>query len=660
MTTTQRKAQIGSWGVDLEGFDRSVRPQDDFDEFVNGAWKKKTQIPRKEFRWGVFSVLRESSQKAIREILEEIAAQHAPWGSNVQKIRDFYKSGMNARRLNREGTQPLAEEFTLIDFVKTREDLVKVIAHLHLRGISVFWSTEASPDFKDTNVMVLTIRQNGLSLPGRGYYFDKDKDEIRKKFVLHVRRIFKLLGYDMRATAVAAETVMRIETKLAQKSWTAVQLRDIKPQINYRTVKDLVELAPSVDWDLYFEELGVPSFEQLMVFQLEFMKQVDSVIRGFNLDDLKIYLKWWLIMRTANFLSDDFVNEDFDFWGRTLVGSEVLKPRWQRCATFLNAILGEVLGQEYVKRHFPPEAKVKINELVDNVLVVMGGRIRNLDWMTPATKQRALEKLDAFTRKLGYPDKWKDYGALEIKRDSYVLNYLRAVQFHVRSNLSKVGQPTDKEKWQMTPSTVNAYFNAQQTEIVFPAGILQPPFFDPNADDAVNYGAIGLVIGHEITHGFDDKGSKFDKDGNFKNWWSKKDREEFETRCKAIVEQFDAYEALPGVFINGTLTQGENIADLGGLSMAYEAYMRSLEDKDNPPVLDGFTHQQRFFLGYAQVWRSKYRMEALRKKVATDTHPPDRFRILGILINTDAFFEAFDVQEGDKMWRSEDERVKIW
>ncbi|MEX0877303.1 MAG: M13 family metallopeptidase, partial [Candidatus Spechtbacterales bacterium] len=563
-------------------------------------------------------------------------------------------------KLNREGAEPLAQEFALIDSIRSKKDLVESVAHLHLFGVDVFWGDGASPDLSDTEIMIFGIGQSGLSLPERGYYFDDDKKEIRQKFSKHVEKIFLLLGYNKSAAKNAADTVMAIETRLAQKSWTTVELRNIEPQLNYLDSKDLDNLAPNVDWSLYFDSIGLKVPDKFLVSQLDFMRRVSAIFNGNKLDDLKTYLKWWLIMRTAHLLSDDFVQEDFDFWEKTMNGNEALKPRWERCASILNSLLGEALGEEYVKKYFPPEAKEKINELVDNLTVALRHRIKELDWMTAETKKRAAEKLDAFSRKLGYPDKWKDYSALEVKKDSYVLNCLRATKFHVQDNLSKVGKPTDRTEWHMTPSTVNAYFHPLHTEIVFPAGILQPPFFDPNADDAVNYGGIGVVIGHEITHGFDDKGSQFDKDGNFKNWWTQKDRKEFDARCQKIINQFNGYEVLDGLFVNGTLTQGENIADLGGLNIAYEAYIRSLKDKPEPPKLSGFTYKQRFFLGFAQVWRSKAREEYIKKLVATDTHSPARFRILGTLANAPEFYDAFGLEEGDGMYIPPEDRVEIW
>ncbi|MEX0870138.1 MAG: M13 family metallopeptidase [Candidatus Spechtbacterales bacterium] len=658
---TTRKALIGDWGIDFKGFNTRVRPQDDLDEFVNGSWKQRTSIPKKEVRWGPFMELRERSNQAIKEILEDISRDsEASRGSDRQKLRDMYKLGMNARKLNRERSEPLAEEFASIDSIRNRGDLVKVIASLHLSGIKVFWNTAVHPDPSDSNVMILSVDQGGTSLPERGYYFDKDKEDIRKKFEKHVERIFNLLGLGPRLAKNASRTVLDIETNLAQKSWSSTKLRDIAPQLNYMKQEGLAELATGIDWRLYFEELDLEDLDKLMVGQIEFMQRVNSVIQNTNLDDIKTYMKWFLISRTAHLLSDDFVEESFDFWQKTLQGSESLKPRWQRCAAVIEGALGEALGQEYVQRHFPPEAKEKIRELVDNVMAVMRSRIHELDWMTKETKKKALKKLDAFETKLGYPDEWKDYSDFDVVGDSYVLDYLRARRFHSKDAISKVGSPVDPKEWHMAPQTVNAYFNPFNTEVVFPAAILQAPFFDPNADDAVNYGGIGVVIGHEITHGFDDKGSQFDKDGNFKNWWSKRDREEFEKRCKAVVEQFNGYEALPGLFVNGALTQGENIADLGGLSIAYEAYLQHVKSKPEQPILDGFTHKQRFFLGFAQVWRAKARDEHVKQAISTDPHSPPRFRVLGTLRNSDEFFEAFEVKEGDQMWCPPENRIKIW
>lgn len=659
--SSEKQAQIGDWGFDLRGFNTKVRPQDDFDKFVNSTWRAKTTIPAKETSWGSFNILSENSRQAINEILKEISLDaDAVLGSNRQKLRDFYKLSMNSRKLNREGAGPLAEEFEIIDSIYSRGDLARVIARLHSCGINVFWQTNIHPDPANSKKMVLAIDQGGFSLPERGYYFDEDKKDKRVKFTKHVQRIFELLGYNKKSAKLASEVVVVLETKLAKKAWNPVQLRDIASQLNYLKVPGVSKLTPVIDWDFYFNELGVEKLETLLVGQLKFMQRVNSLLSKTTLDNLKLYMKYWLVKNTANFLSNDFVDEDFDFWGKILNGQKELKPRWERTSALLNSLLGEALGQAYVERHFTPETKEEINKLVDNLISVTKHRINSLDWMSPQTKRKAMGKVNAFVTKLGYPDEWIDYSELEVKKDSLVQNYLRTKLFHSKRKIAKLGKPTDRSEWHMSPPTVNAYYNPLSNEIVFPAGILQAPFFDPNADDAVNYGAIGAVIGHEISHGFDDQGSQFDKDGNFKNWWTDKDRKEFEKRCHGIVEQFNTFEVFEDLFVNGELTQGENIGDFAGLSIAYEAYMNSLNDKNKSLVIDGFTPEQRFFLGFAQAWRIKQREEYARVGIAIDPHSPPRFRILGTLKNMPEFFEAFNVKEGDEMYRSPEERVKIW
>ncbi|MDA2936465.1 M13 family metallopeptidase [Patescibacteria group bacterium AH-259-L05] len=655
------RAQLGNWGVDLSGFDRRTRAQDDFDRFVNGRWKDRTPIPKKEARWGNFLILRDKSRQAVREILEDIAQDpDVGEGTNRYKLHTFYKLGMNARKCNREGADPLKEHFDVIDSIQTRTDLVKSIARLHLWGISVFWQTSVGPSLRDTRKMILAVDQGGFSLPERGYYFDEDKKDKREKYGEHVQKMFELLGHRKREAQEAAKIVMTIETKLAQKAWSEVELRNVSAQANYIRLASIGKLAPVVDWTAYFDALGVEDLEEFELGQIDFIQRVNAVIKHTRLDDLKIYMRWWLINRTADFLSDDFVKQDFDFWQRTMEGKETLRPRWERCVQFLGSAMGQALGQEYVKRYFPPEAKEKVTRLVDNLIEVMQDRIKGLDWMSASTKRYAVSKVRALGKKLGYPDKWRDYSGLEVKNDSLLDNWFRAKEFHRRRKIAQVGKPTDREEWHAPPQTVNAWINWLNNDVTFPAAILQPPFFDPHADDAVNYGAIGAVIGHEITHAFDDTGAQFDKYGNLKNWWGKKDKHEFAKRCRSIVEQFNKFEVFPDIFVNGELTQGENIADVGGLSIAYEAYQRSQERKNAPEKLDGFTPEQRFFLGFGQIWRGKARDDYLKKGIATDPHAPAAFRIKGSLMNTPEFFKAFDVEEGDAMWRPPDKRVKIW
>ncbi|HEV3470539.1 MAG TPA: M13 family metallopeptidase [Pyrinomonadaceae bacterium] len=652
----------GGRGFDTSRMDRSAAACTDFYQFANGNWLKTTEIPAAFSSWGSFNILAENNRKTLHEILEEAAKNKAPRGSVEQKVGDFYASCMDASRREAEGTKPLQPELARIEQIKSARDLQAQLAHLHRMGVPALFDFDALPDFKNSSVVIGIATQGGLSLPTNEYYTKTDDKSkaLREQFVQHVARMFQLLGDSPERAAAGAKTVMAIQTRLAQNSRTPVELRDFSKQYNKMTAKELSELTPSFAWGEYFAALGLPRDLSINVAHPEFYRAVDKMLTEVPLEDWKTYLRWHLVADAAPSLSSKFEDESFNFNGKILAGRKEQYPLWRRCVAATDAQLGEALGQAYVARAFTPESKRRMQTMVQNLIAAFRERVTKLDWMSDETRRQALAKLDAFGQKIGYPEKWIDYSSLDVTRDSYAQNVRRADAFEVRRELAKVGKPVDKTEWAMTPPTVNAYNNWLQNEIVFPAGILQAPFFSPEADDAINYGAIGAVIGHEITHGFDDQGAKFDLEGNLRNWWTDADLKNFEARSECIVNQFAAYEVEPGLKMTGKLVSGESIADLGGLQVAYDAFMKSLEGKPRPADVDGFTPEQRFFLGWAQVWAAKYTPEIARLITQSDPHPISRFRVNGPLSNMPEFAAAFQCKAGDPMVRPEKERCQVW
>lgn len=650
-----------NWGFDTKNLDRRVRPQDDFFQFANGGWLKKNPIPHDESKWGSFYLLRKASDEALHDILEGSKQRNASQGSNLQKVRDYYLCATDEKRLNREGAKPLNKFFEMIDKLKNTDDIVALSAYFRRVGISSLWDVEADQDMKDKNIVALYLSQGGLGLPDRDYYLKTDTKsiEIRQKYVVHIKKIHKLVfGQSAHAKKFSA-AIMDIETRLAEASMTMVERRDYEKQYNKMRVSGLRRLAPNIGWEKYFSAVGADARGQLIVMQPLFIKTAGKMLSDIPIEDWKHYFKWKAISAFAGYLDDKLAGERFNFFGKTLSGQKKMKPRWRRAANEIDSALGEALGQLYVEKHFGGQAKKEINALVDNLISAYSERLKVLDWMGGATKKKALEKLSAFIRKLGYPDKWRNYGKLNISPDSYLENHIASYAFEFARGMKKIGKRPDKKEWGMSPPTVNAYNNFLFNEIVFPAGIMQPPFFDPYADDAVNYGAIGAVIGHELTHGFDDKGSTFDKNGEMKNWWEKRDRKLFMKKAKDLINQYSKFEALPGVFVNGALTIGENIADLGGLVIAFHAYQKAVKGKERKTI-GGFTPEQRFFLGFAYSECGQAREAALRQQINTDPHSPSKARVNLPLANMAEFYEAFGVKEGDKMWRHEKDRVVIW
>ena len=652
--------------LDPKNMDTSVKPGDDFFRYANGAWIKRTEIPPEYSRWGAFNELIERNNDALHVIAEQASKTQVDpkLAPETQKVGDYYASGTDEKTIDALRTKPLAEEFQRIDAIKDRAALLKAIAHLHTIGVGAFFEFGSGQDAKDSSRDIAQAVQGGLGMPDRDYYTKQDADmkQKREKYVAHVTKMLTLLGEPADKAAEDAKKILALETKLAEASRTRVQLRDPIKNYNKMDVRQLQDVTPDWNWSDYFKTIDLVESGDVDVHQPEFFKAANDLFRSTSLDDWKAYLRWHLINAAAPALSKDFVDEDFNFRERILRGTQQIKPRWKRVILSEDNDIGEALGKLYVGFYFPPEAKARALELVNNLKEALADRIKTLEWMDEPTKQEALKKLAAFTVKIGYPDKWLDYSLLQIDRGPFVVNALRANEFEADRDIKKIGKPVDRTDWGMTPPTVNAYYNSNMNEIVFPAGILQPPFFYANADDAVNYGAIGAVIGHEMTHGFDDEGRQFDAKGNLRDWWTPKSAEEFEKRSAAIVQQYNEYEPLPGLHVNGELTQGENIADIGGVKLAYAALQKALDKhpEERNKKIDGFTPEQRFFLSFAAIWRQKIRDEDQKMRLTTDPHSPAQFRVNGPLSDLAEFQKAFGISDGSPMVRSADKRVNIW
>ncbi len=652
-----------SSGLDPANMDTKVDPNVDFYHYANGNWLKNNPIPGDYSRWGSFEQLAEENYKVLHEILENAANdKNAPEGSSVRKIGDFFYSGMDTVRINKAGVAPLAEDFQRINKIKNLSDFQNTVAYFHVIGVSNLFEFFADQDAKNSTMVIAQLYQGGLGLPDRDYYTNDDErsKEIRAEYVKHVTKMFELLGDDAASAEAYANTVMAIETRLAKASKTRLELRDPEGQYHKMTVSDLQKLTPDFNWTAYFTNIGLKDPGDIIVGQPDFFKEMGNMQKEVSLDNWKTYLRWHLIHNTANFLSSDFVNESFRFYGTFLSGRPRMQDRWKRVLRATNGSLGEALSQLYVAKVFPPEAKERAYHIVMNLKDALRERIKNLTWMSDETKQRALEKLDAFGVKIGYPDKWIDYSDVEISRDNYLQNVKNATVAAFDRDLKKIGEPVDRKEWHMLAQTVNAYYNPLMNEIVFPAAILQPPFFSKDADDAVNYGAMGAVIGHEMTHGFDDQGRKYSADGNLKDWWTQADAEKFNARAKMLAEQYDGYVVVDSAHVDGALTQGENIADLGGLTIAYTALQKALKENGNPGKIDGFTPAQRFFLSWAQIWRNNIRDKELLLRLKTDVHSPGSVRVNGPMANMPAFQQAFEGKPGSPMVRPDSLRIVIW
>ncbi len=650
-------------GFDLASLDRSVAPCDDFFKFADGGWIKTHPIPPAYPRWGTFDQLRDNNEETLHQILEEAAKDKtAAPGSNLQKVGDFYASCMDETGIEAAGAKPLDAEFQRIAGLKNTEDLQAEVARLQRIGVRALFRFDSAQDYRDSTEVIAVARQGGLGLPDRDYYTkDDDKSQkLRADYLQHVTNMFKLVGDSDTTAAAEAKTVMDIETSLAKSSMTRVDTRDPNKTYHKMPVAELAQITPHFTWASFLDGVGSPRVSELNIAQPDFFKGMDAELVSVPLDDWKIYVRWQVIHSAAPALSSKFVDENFNFYGRTLQGTQEILPRWRRCVQSTDQLLGEALGQFYVQRAFPPEAKAKAVAMVKNLMTALRDDLATLDWMSPETRKQATAKLDAIMIKIGYPDKWRDYSAYRVDRGPYIENVRRGGAFAVAHDMSEIGKPVDRTEWGMTPPTVNAYYNPSMNEIVFPAGILQPPFYDANRDDAMNYGGIGAVIGHEMTHGFDDQGAKFDAQGNLKNWWTPEDLANFKQRGDCIQRQFDSFEVEPGLHENGKLVEGESIADLGGLTIADAALEKSMEGKPAPPEIDGFTPEQRFFLAFAQIWAGSERPEYARMIVATNPHPLGRFRSNAPLSNMPAFAKAWGCSANSPMVRAETLRCRIW
>jgi putative endopeptidase len=648
--------------IDPANMDTSVKPGDDFYRYANGKWLDNNPIPATESRWGSFSEVQERNYAVLHQILDEVSkTKGAKKGSPAQLAGDLYASAMDSAGAEAQGAKPLEPEFKRIAAIQNVADLQAEIAHLQRAGERVPFALFAAQDAKASTEVRLQFSQSGLGLPDRDYYTKTDdaSKKLRDQYVAYVTKLFTLLGDDANTAATEANTVLTIETQLANASMTRVARRDPDATYHKMTFDELGTLTPNISWAKMYEQMGISDRGPVVIGMPDFMKAVDGMMTSVSIPDWKTYLRWHVINGAADALSSDFVNAAFDFRGRVLTGATEIQPRWKRSLRAVDGGVGEALGQLYVAKTFGPEAKARAKKMVDNLRAELRDRLQNLEWMGAATKAQAIKKLDAFTVKIGYPDVWRDYSALTIDRGPLVLNGERIAEFEWNRNIAKLGKPVDRKEWGMTPPTVNAYYNPRMNEIVFPAGILQPPFFDATADDAVNYGGIGAVIGHEMTHGFDDQGRKSDADGNLKDWWQADDADKYKARSLMVEKQYDGYVAIDSMHVNGKLTLGENTADLGGLSIAYGALQKALAGKPRTKI-DGFTPEQRFFLSYAQIWRSNTRPEAMKLRINTDPHSPGRFRCIGPLSNMKEFQEAFGLKDDDPMMRPVADRAKIW
>ncbi len=647
-------------GVDQSMIDTSVKPQNDFYQYANGNWLKEYEIPADRSSYGIFAKLRDDAEKNLKEIIEGSAkAKSKPEGSNVQKIGDMYLSFMDSNHVEKLGIGPIKNQLKAISKVKNKKVLIKYIAQLEKSRINNPFSPYIFADQKNSKWPIVNFYQGGLSLPDRDYYL-KDSERfnnIKKEFLVHMEKMFDLASIP--DGKVKAEQILDLETKIAEHHWTRVDNRNPDKTYNKVALADMNKMMPDWDWQSYSKELGIAGEDSLRIYQPSYLKELNNVFKNEPLENWKAYYTWQVLTNAAGLLSSNFATEDFNFFSKTLRGVEEQRPRWKRGVTATRNAMGEILGKLYVERHFKPEAKTRMQNLVDNLLIALKAQINSLEWMTEETKAKALIKLSKFKTKIGYPDKWIDYSSLKIKRDDLYGNVMRGIGFDINRDLEKLGKPVDPDEWGMTPQTVNAGYNPTKNDIMFPAAILQPPFFNMEADDAINYGAIGAAIGHEITHGFDDSGRKSDGDGNLVSWWTERDDTEFKKRAKVMIDQYNSFIAIDTMNVNGELTLGENIADLGGLTVAFNAYKKSLNGKSSE-VLDGFSGEQRFFLGFGQIWATKFRDEALRRRLMTDVHSPGPFRVLGVLSNMPEFYKTYNISKDDGMFRSPEDRVKIW
>lgn len=658
----QNQNQLKTKAIDITMLDSSFNPADDFFGFVNDKWIKANPIPASKSSWGAFYELDEKSQAILKDIQEKAAKdKNAAEGSNTQIIGAFYKNAMDSTGIDKAGIEPLKPILDELESLDNGDGLARFYARNTKYGIEVPFALFVEQDFQNTTRYISYLYQSGLGLPDRDYYFrDKEKDKtIRDAYVKYIQKLFELSGKTSEEAVIMAKNVMDIEMQLAKASMTLVEQRDPYATYNLKSIDELKKLAPAFNWDIYFKEIGIEAPKEIVIGMPKFMGEWNKMLSKISFDKWKDYYRFHILNSCAEQLSSNFETAHFDFYDKTLSGKQEMEPRWKRITKVADYLLRDILGQEYVKVAFDENSKKKALELVDNLKIALGQRIDKLTWMGDSTKQKAHEKLNKIMVKIGYPDKWRSYEGIKIKDQHYLLNTFAGVEYEFNRMLKKLGKEIDRTEWGMGPQTVNAYYNPLLNEIVFPAAILQPPFFDANADDAVNYGGIGMVIGHELTHGFDDQGRQFDADGNLKNWWMKEDEENFKKLAQKFVIQYNKYMPVDSVFINGELTLGENIADLGGMIIAYTAFKNASAGKKEETI-DGYTPDQRFFINFAQIWRTHYREEAALQRLYTDPHSPPKYRVIGTLSNFPEFYSAFGVKEGNKMFVPDSLRCTMW
>ena len=652
----------GKPAIDLANFDLTTAPSEDFYQYACGGWMEANPLTPEYARYGIFDQLEKENNEKLKVLIEELGSTPQKPGSVGEKIQMMYAMGLDSLKRNADGAAPVMEQLAAINAVSDHKELSAMVGKMHVESSSPFFGFYIGADEKNSTMNLLQFYQGGISMSDRDYYLLEDENtlKIRNAYRHYIDRLFVLAGYSPEEAAQAADAVLGLETEIARISVDRATLRDVHKNYNKMSLKEFTTKYDFIDWNEFFKETGISKSTELNAGQIPFFEGLTKLLKNTSLEDQKLYLSFKLLNAASSYLSDDFVNANFDFYGRALQGKEELQPRWKRSLAVVNRSLAEAFGQMYVEKYFPASSKEKMIEMVSNLQTALGERIEALEWMSDETKSKAMEKLGTFIVKVGYPDNWKDYTALEIKNDSYWANICRANVFAHNDMMQDEGQPVDRTEWGMSPQTVNAYYNPTTNEICFPAAILQPPFFNPNADDAVNYGGIGVVIGHEMTHGFDDQGRNYDKDGNLSAWWNKEDEEKFNERAKVLVEQYDKIVVLDSLHADGSYTLGENIADQGGLLVSYQAYMNTLKDKAIPADIDGLTHSQRFYIGYANLWAQNLRPQEIMRRTKTDVHSLGKWRVNAALRNIEDFYTAFDINEGDAMYLAPEERINIW
>lgn len=659
---TPQKEVVKIAAINPANMDTTVAAGTDFYEYACGGWIKNNPLKPEYARFGTFDQLLENNQEQLRVLIEELSATPHEAGSVAGKIGALYAMGLDSTKLNADGVAPVKEELAAINALATKSDVSKMVATLHKEGMAPFFALFVGADEKNSAMNIVQLYQAGIGMGDRDYYLleDEGSAKMRDAYRAYINKLFTLAGSSPEQADAAVDAVMKIEKAIAEISYGREDLRDSQKNYNKLAYEDFKQIESPLDWDVYFESMGLAGLKELDAKQINFYKDMSEALRNTTVDEQKYYLAFNLLSAAAPYLSDDFVDADFEFYGKVMSGKQEQQPRWKRSLNTVNGALGEAVGEMYVEKYFPASSKEKMLTLVGNLQTALSERINGLEWMSDTTKAKAQEKLAAFTVKIGYPDKWRDYSGLEIKDDSYWANVRRSNIFDMAYQLADVDKPVDKSRWHMNPQTVNAYYNPTTNEICFPAAILQPPFFNPDADDAVNYGAIGVVIGHEMTHGFDDQGRNYDKDGNLIDWWTAEDAVRFTERADKLVDQYDQIIVIDTLHANGRFTLGENIADHGGLLVAHQAYLNSLKGKETPAPIDGFTNEQRFFLGYAMLWGQNIRPEEIRRRTKIDPHSLGKWRVNAALRNIAPFYAAFDIKEGDPMFMAPVDRVVIW